>query len=219
MKFTSALVAAVLTASIGGIAIAQGERDYDLPSFDRVDLSAGVMLIADIGGPQSITVTTDGGDFSDFKINVKNGELNVSRKWNKLSWHSKKAKYKVIVTAPSLEGVEASSGSHAKISNVDSEKFYVDLSSGAHVSVEGRCDDCNLDSSSGASLRGKMLTCDNANIDVSSGGRIEVNVVSSLLADASSGGTAYVYGDPNQRNIDRSSGGRVKLVTYAQAKR
>lgn len=212
MKFFAFLFS-VFAFSLGGFVFAQEERDFDLADFDRIDLSAGVVLIADIGPEQSVMVKTDRGDFSDFEIDVKNGKLNVSRRWNRLAWHEKKVKYKVIVSVPSLSGVEASSGSHAKISNLDAKLFSADLSSGAHVSLEGRCDDCNVDVRSGARIHGKMFTCTNAKVDVASGGRVELAVLQNLLADASSGGGAYIFGEPTQRTIDRSSGGRVKLVS------
>ena len=60
--------APTLLAAIGGIVFgampANAEtRDFDLPEFDRIDVSAGVMIIADVGDAQSVKVETKHGDF------------------------------------------------------------------------------------------------------------------------------------------------------------
>ena len=51
-------------ATIGVMALIIGLR--------VIDVSAGVMLVADVGQPQQITVETDRGDFKDFEIDVLN---------------------------------------------------------------------------------------------------------------------------------------------------
>ena len=219
MKFAFVPLVAAGFAVIAAAPAFAENRDFDLPDFDRIDISSGVKLVANVGEAQSISVETQKGDFSDFEIKVKNGELSVSRKWNRLSWHNKRADYKVTVSMPALNSFGASSGAHAQVSNVDSNSFAMDLSSGAHAVITGNCDSCALDLSSGANLDGTNLVCESANIDVSSGGHGVIVVRESLVADASSGGHVSVYGNPTRVNIDKSSGGRIKIKTTAQANR
>lgn len=194
-------------------------RSYDLADFDSIDISAGLQLVATAGSRQSVEVQTEEGDFSDFEIEVKDGVLYISREWNRLRWHQKKADYKVIVTAPQIKGLEASSGSHSKLEDIDSRRFNADLSSGAMVFIAGRSDDCSIDISSGANLDARALICGSANVDVSSGGHGEVTVIKALVGDASSGGHMAVFGSPERVNIDRSSGGRIKIKTPVTATR
>ena len=212
------LIAFVVTASLvfGAAAYAQQEREFDLDKFDRIDISAGIVMVAAVGEEQSIVAKSDTGSFDDLKLRVRNGVLEVSREYNKLRWHSKKAGYKIVVSTPSLRAFEASSGSHARIDNVDAEAFYVDLSSGAHAKINGRCGSCNIDLSSGAHLSAKDLSCVTADVDVSSGGHGTISTNDALVADASSGGHFTIYGAPRRVSIDRSSGGRVKLVNATQ---
>lgn len=213
-----AMAAAALAGGATGAA-AEDERRYDFADFDRIDISAGIALVAEIGPSQSVVVKTDNGDFEDLEIDVSGGELSVSREWNRLRWHSKKSNYKVYVTAPSLRSLEASSGSNAKVSNISAERFVVDLSSGSYAKLDGRCVDCLADLSSGANLDARGLECEIVTIDVSSGGKGEISAVRSVVADASSGGFAAVYGSPEKVSIDKSSGGRVKIVSGARAER
>ncbi len=211
LKFAACVL--IGAAAVYSAAIAQDERQFDLEDFDRIDVSAGIILVAEAGAPQTITVKTDNGDFTDFEIGVKNGALYVSRDYNRLRWHSKKSAYKVLVTAPSLRGLEASSGSHAKLTNISAPRFAIDLSSGAHASIEGICEDCVIDLSSGAMLDGKRLDCETARIDVSSGGHGKIFARGAVIADASSGGHMTIYGDPERVSVDKSSGGRIYVAS------
>lgn len=215
-RSTTALAGLALAAlPLAGVANAQEERRFEVEDFDRIDVSAGVMVLAELGEAKSVLVKTAEGDFSDFRIEVRNGELQLSREYNRLRWHTKKAgkNYKVVVTNPTLRALEASSGSHARISRIDAERFIVDLSSGAHAELEGRCQECAVDISSGAHLKAKELECATARIDVSSGGHGELSATNAVMADASSGGHVTVHGSPQRVSIDKSSGGRISVAS------
>lgn len=207
---------ALLAAAV--VPAAAETRNYDLPAFERIDVSAGIHLTATVGGPQAIEVTTDGGDFSDLEVRVKDGVLIVTREWNRLRWHDKKADYKVVVTARALTALDASSGSYSTLAKIDSRNFAVDLSSGASAVLSGRSDACVIDLSSGANLDARDFTCESANVDVSSGGHGEIAVLTALVGDASSGGRMAVFGSPQRVNIDKSSGGQIKISAAATAK-
>ncbi|MEM9015090.1 MAG: DUF2807 domain-containing protein [Pseudomonadota bacterium] len=207
-----------MSASVALTAAAHAEstRSYDLPAFNRIDVSAGIELVAQIGEAQKVEVYSEYGDFSDFSIRVRDGELIASRQNSRLRWHANRSDYEVRVTTPSLTSLEASSGSWGEVSDIDSGNFQIDLSSGASMEVSGECGDCNIDLSSGAHLKAEQLSCVNASIDVSSGGHGKLTVRDAVLADASSGGHVRVYGNPARVNVDKSSGGVVKIVRHDQ---
>ena len=200
-------------------ALADNERTYDLPPFDRIDVSAGIKVAATAGKEQLVTAKAVNGDFEDLEIEVRNGRLSISREWNRLRWHGKRTLYKVTVSADTLRGISASSGSHAVLDNVDASAFMINISSGAHVEVIGESSVCALDLSSGGNLDAEQFFCDVAEIDVSSGGHGVVYVRDAVEGDASSGGHVTVYGTPSQVSLDRSSGGRIVIKTTAHAKR
>lgn len=214
----SVFLLAAAAATLCALPASAETRTFNLPKFDRIDVSAGIRVIATAGGDQTIQVETTDGDFSDFEIGVKDGELSISREWNRLRWHQKKADYKVTITVKELKALDASSGSNATLDNIDSRAFEIDLSSGAYAVIAGRSDNCSVDISSGANLAAETLVCDTATVDVSSGGHGELSVREALTGDASSGGHVAIYGNPARVNIDHSSGGRIKVRTPAQAK-
>ncbi len=198
-----------LAASLLALPAAAETRSFDLPAFDRIDISAGLHLVAVSEGPQSVKVQSEDGDFSNLEVNVEDGALVLSREWSRLRWHQKKADYKIIVSAPRIRAIDASSGSYSNLSKIDSRRFTIDLSSGSYVEISGRSDDCAVDLSSGASLSAQHFVCGSATIDVSSGGHGEIAVLKSVVGDASSGGHVSVFGNPERVNVDRSSGGRI----------
>lgn len=212
------LFLSLVAAAFAALPAAAETRTYDLPKFERIDISTGLHLVATAGAAQSVTAESSNGDFDGLEIEVKDGVLKLSREWNRLSWHQTKNDYKIYVTAPKLEAIEASSGSYSTLSKIDASRFLIDLSSGSFVTVDGRSGDCTVDISSGANLEGRDFVCENANIDVSSGGHGELSVLRALVGDASSGGHISVYGGPERVNIDRSSGGRIKILAPATAK-
>ncbi|WP_165793515.1 GIN domain-containing protein [Hyphococcus luteus] len=211
------VIALSLAANLVALPAAAETKTYDLPEFESIDISTGLHLVAAAGGVQSVAVESDAGDFSELEIEVKDGVLKLSREWNRLRWHQKKNDYKIIVTAPKIDGIDASAGSYSTLSNIDAGRFTADLSSGSFVTVDGRGGDCVIDISSGANLEARALTCEKVNVDVSSGGHGEVSVLRVLVGEASSGGHMSVFGAPERVNIDRSSGGRIKLKAPVSA--
>lgn len=213
MKFAP-FAMAFAAGSVAVMSAAYAEtRDYDLPNFDKIDVSAGIMLVATVGEDQAVSVETKHGDFSDFEIKVRNGRLYATRENTRLRWHKNKSDYKVTISVSDLNEISASSGSHADVTNIDANEFDIDASSGAHIKLAGNCNKCNIDLSSGANIKAKELKCESAVIDVSSGGNGAVSVRESVVADASSGGHVRVYGAPQYVNVDKSSGGSIRIAS------
>ncbi|GJL91567.1 GIN domain-containing protein [Hyphococcus sp.] len=208
-----------LAASAIALPAAAETRSFDLPAFDRIEISAGLHLAAVADGAQSVNVESEDGDFSDLEIEVNDGVLTLSREWNRLRWHQKKASYKITVSAPKIRALDASSGSISTLTKIDSRQFTLDLSSGSFAEVSGRSDTCAVDLSSGANLNARGFICGSASVDVSSGGHGEIAVLNSVAGDASSGGHMAVYGTPERVSIDRSSGGRIVVKPPITANR
>ena len=213
------LAAAASALALAAFPALAEERIFDLPTFDRVDVSAGIKVKITAGEPQNVVVKTVNGNFEDLEVEVRDGALRLSREWNRLRWHGKKADYTVTISVDNLRGLEASSGSNAHLFNIDARELNIDISSGAYASIIGDSDECVIDISSGGNLEGKSLTCNAIAVDVSSGGRGAVSVREVVNGDASSGGHVAVYGAPSLVNIDRSSGGRIVVKPTAQARR
>ena len=94
---------------------------------------------------------------------------------------------------------------------MDSDNLSLDASSGSDIVVSGKCGSVSADSSSGADIEARKLTCKRGSLDASSGSDIEITVTEKVTADVSSGADIDVWGDPGDRNVDKSSGGGVSF--------
>jgi hypothetical protein len=104
--------------------------------------------------------------------------------------------------------LNASSGSDITI-KIDAKTIDCSISSGSDIELEGSCDKLIADCSSGADLEAESLIAKKAHVNASSGAGIEVYASESLEASASSGADVVCAGNPEDRNIEKSSGGRV----------
>ncbi len=111
---------------------------------------------------------------------VEGGALKVFVNEN-ICWAKEK---KVMVTVEKLSGVETTSG--------------------ANVYLSGLAKDAELETSSGANLKGQELKADKCKMRAPGGGNVFATVVERVEAKASSGGNIVYYGEPSSTDIDTS---------------
>ena len=206
-------------------------KTYDVASFTGLDVAAGVEVNFTTGGAQSVVAENENGAWDKLEVRVRGDELEIQRKYEGWGWNRKKEKFKVTVSAPAIERVEASSGSYVTGSGVSGDDVIIDTSSGASIKIKdiraqdmtvntssgsttvlsGTCAALEADTSSGSSLRAKDLVCQTATLESSSGSSLSVTATASVNADASSGSSINVSGNPAQSEIDKSSGASVNI--------
>jgi hypothetical protein len=135
--------------------------------------------------------------FSETKIVSDNIELSSSSGSNMT----------VEVNSGNLEA-SASAGSNMKL-EVVAENIESSASAGSNIKFEGATESFSGKVSSGSNIKAEDLKTKNCIAKASSGGNIWITVVEELTADASSGGNIFYYGDPEMKNIEKSSGGNV----------
>ena len=224
------IILAASTAAFVLAAPAMAEtRNFDVPSFDGLEVSAGIDVNFETGGGQSVSVENKNGNFDDIIVEVKGGKL-VLKRPRKIGW-GKRPRYNVTVSAPSLNSVQASSGADvtgsglsgervrietssgadADITGIDAVRISLDSSSGSDLDASGTCDSLTADSSSGSDIEAGNLICRIGAADASSGSDITIHVTEAVSAEASSGAGIDVYGGPTDADIDKSSGGSVHI--------
>lgn len=223
-------VASLVALGVAGAASAE-TRTYDVGSFTKIDISAGLDLNFESGSSQSIEVENRKGDFSDIEVLVKGDTLVLKRAKSGWGWGRKRESYSITVSAPVISSLEASSGSDVSGSGMSGDRIFVDVSSGADVSVtgvdggtvtietssgsdasvSGQCTLVRAESSSGSDLDARDLICQNGEADASSGSDISIHASETVDAEASSGADVDVYGGPTDVNSDKSSGGSVSI--------
>lgn len=225
------LTAASLVAlGLAGAASAE-TRDYDVGSFTKIDVSAGLDLSFEQGAAGPVSVENANGDFSDIEVKVKGDTLVLKRVKNNWGWGRKRERYGITVSAPVISDIDASSGSDVAgrgmsgadirisvssgadvtVTGVDGGTVSIKTSSGSDASVAGSCVAVRAQSSSGSDLEARDLVCQRGEADASSGSDLSIHVTNSVNADASSGADIDVYGGPTTVDSDKSSGGSVSI--------
>ncbi len=136
--------------------------------------------------------------YSETKITAKDLELSTSSGSNMT----------LEINAENVDA-SASSGSNIKL-QVESRRLESSASAGSNIKIEGTSDFFSAKVSSGANIKAKDLTTEKCESNASSGGNIWITVTEDLTAKASSGGNVFYAGNPQNKNIENSSGGNVK---------
>jgi len=211
MNRTSISIGAASLAALACGAAQADEKTYDLAGFTGVSVSAGITAEIAVGGDYSVRAESSEEGLEKLDIRVKGDALEIRRKNMSFNF-GRSAKVTVYVSMPELKELEASSGSDAIAGGVSGDAFALDASSGASAEVKGECGALSLDISSGAHVEAAEFKCKSATIDASSGASATVFVTDAVNADASSGGSVKILGEPKSVQTDSSSGGSVKVV-------
>lgn len=206
------------------------EASYDLASFTAIDITSGINATVRVGEEQSVRATAPSQrELDELIIEVRGGKLIAKVDWNLLDFMFGDREINVDIEIPRLHSVEASSGADVEVDGLAADDvildassganltvrsavggiYAIDVSSGSDVRIDGQCDSASIDVSSGGTLRGSGLQCQSVEVNVSSGGDADVYAVTRIVADVSSGGDVHITGDPQESELDESSGGRV----------
>lgn len=177
--------------------------------FDSVSASAGTRVEIVVGSGFSVDVRGEHANRVVTRLSGATLVVEPERGWR---WRGR-ARPVVHVTMPRIEGLESSSGAQINAVGVNSPSIALQASSGAHLSVAGTCGAFSADGSSGAHLDASDLRCENGDVDASSGARVRVHATGRINVDASSGGGVVAHGDPGIGAIDLSSGGTLRRAS------
>lgn len=184
---------------------ANGQYTYtvnNLPYFDGVEVSSGIVLRYQPNGQPSVKVSLDKKNDRLVQVYVDEGELKVRLKRS----FSRSPRVVVTITGHALNKFEATSGA--------SIQFLAPLSVNGKLSFEA---------SSGSSIRANGLKAHEIDVDASSGGQVVISGIQATMveAEASSGGNLSLNGRGDQAKFDASSGGTLKAeqlkVQHAEA--
>lgn len=200
--------AAAIAATLGGAAWADESRDINVSNFKSLDAGGQFELVVTMGQPASVHLEADDDDADDLKIHVDGDELEIEQK-SGLFGRNRSLDATVTVTMPALQSAEFSRGLEASVSGLDESGLDIEVSTGANVTMSGRCDTASIEVSTGGMLDAENLQCASVNAEASTGGQASVFASESLSGEASLGGQIEVFGDPQGFDFESSLGGEV----------
>lgn len=192
---------------------AQETQSFDITPFSELKTAAGISVTYEQADDYSLTATFIKGDADNLKIKQDGDKLTLAlqskKKWG---WNSGSTNIKVHVTGPGLTEATASSGSSLTITDLQTDDFEIDASSGATITISGTCNNLEAEASSGSSVSAVDFQCKTADVDASSGASIDVFASEEGRSDPSSGASVTIYGNPAVQEAEKSmSGGSTRF--------
>jgi hypothetical protein len=204
------------------------KENRKVSGFTAVKVTSGIDLYVKMGDTEQVTIVADDDVINDIITEVKDGVLKIYQKNHLFRWNWNKER-KAYVTVKVLEEITASAGSDIKSENtisgndlkidvssgsdlkmqVEVENLSLGSSSGSDVTISGTAKNFKADASSGSDIDASELKTKICRVEVSSGSDASVYVTDELEAHASSGGDIKYSGDPQSKDIHKSSGGDV----------
>ncbi|MFN7056592.1 GIN domain-containing protein [Hyphomonas sp.] len=213
----AAFVASLVFAALPAFA---GTQSVNVGAFTQIETRGAMNVVFEEGPQRSVIIETDGNDFSDAVVTVRNGVLTVEREsLKRRGWFGNNARlevkndgrivrvngrdkpvYTVRITAPSLERFTVAQSSTGDIRLGTSARFEGRASSGSRMTVAGRPGTADLTASSAARIDAGQLFAGTLKASGSS---------SAVLNVATAGASAH--------DVSVSSAARMELTSAAPA--
>lgn len=176
------------------------KEERKLGKFSGIKVGSGIKVNFTQTPTQRITVETDPGKLKYIKTAIENGILNISID-NQGEKNLNLSKILVIVDAPTLNAITATSGANfATLNRIASDKFDVEVTSGAAIFAE---------------LAAQKMV----NIKTTSGSTAKIDIQSPyLIYDGSSASTATLIGKVSTAEMETSSATSLNAENLSTSK-
>lgn len=209
---------------------AQKTETREVDDFESLAVGHGIKAKVKVG-PKSVRVEGPAELLSRLRLVVKDGQLTTEVERQGVFGHNfSGGKVRLYVSTPTLEGVDASGGSHVEaevaasddfsaeatggaaltVRGVDTGKVEVEASGGAVVNLEGRARELDIEASGGAVIKAMELKgVKSLEVEASGGVRVEADPSERLSVDASGGTTVQCVSRPPRTEVKGRGGTRV----------
>lgn len=195
--------------------------------FTGIKVSQGIEVLLTQDAETSLTAEMDDNLHELLITEVKEGILKIYFKENV----SKRKASTIYLTMPKISKVKTSSGSEVigqntlKVNDLnldsssgseinlqlDANSIESESSSGSQIDLKGTCNNLSAKASSGSGIDAEELVAIEVTAKASSGASIDIQATESITAKASSGASIDCEGNPKEKNVQKSSGGDVRV--------
>ena len=118
---------------------------------------------------------------------------------------STKNPLKVRISAPNIEGIEASGASKVSVAGIKNDSLSIDSSGASKMTIAGETADLKVEVSGASNIDAAGLNAVNATVDASGASHVDVNVSGDLKSDASGASRITYSGSP--KNVEKKASG------------
>ncbi|MGE5681054.1 MAG: head GIN domain-containing protein [Bacillota bacterium] len=172
----------------------------NLDKFSAVEVGGAFYVDIVNGESPSIQLSGDDNILPLIKTEVRDNTLYIT---TKKSINPKK-KMRLRIATENLERVDESGACDVNITNVNSDRFIMDISGASKINVSGKTRELMLDLSGAGKVNARDLIAEKADVEISGAAKAEVYVSEDLRADISGVGNLDYYGNPKKISKDIS---------------
>lgn len=162
------------------------------PDFHAIDTGGSIRLEVEVGAPGELIVVGDDNVLPYVETSIHDGTLRVRTKCR----CSSQTGVIVRVRTPSLDELDLSGSNVAVVEGLDGDRLNLDVSGSATVTVRGRVDVLDVDSSGSSELNLSELVARVATLDLSGSSTVSLHVTETLDVDASGSSDVSYHGRP-----------------------
>jgi hypothetical protein len=173
----------------------------DISAFHAIEVSNALQVDVTAQKDFALSVESDDNIAPLIRTEVSGGVLRIS-----CDKHvSTSSPMRIRVSAPDIDNLEVSGASTVSIANIQNSNFAIDLSGASKVKVDGQTSQLKAEASGASKIDAQNLTADSVNVSTSGASSANVNVTSSLRADAS--GASHINYTGSPKDIQKKSSG------------
>lgn len=188
-------LAAILGATV--FATASLARDAtesrDVDEFSRIVIEGAMDLVIEVGGSQSVEVTTDSDYMSRVETRVKGDALYITQEGGR--WYSKDID--IEITVRSLDGIYLEGAADIDATGIDSDRFELNINGAGDITLEGTCGTVVIEINGAGDVDAEDLKCKSVDVTINGAGDVDASASESVKAELNGVGDITIHGDPS----------------------
>ena len=204
----------------------EGQRNYAVAGFDRVELAGPYDVRVMVGGTPSVRAEGNEAELERLEVSVQNGQLRIGSKRG--SWTSR-GKVIVHVTAPNLQAVEVAGSGNMDVAplraaqfrggvagsgnlvmqGLESEAAVFDIAGSGNVRAAGRTRAVQLDVAGSGTGELERLQAETAQISIAGSGDARIRATATAAVEIAGSGNVSVTGGA-RCTVDKVGSGELR---------
>jgi len=189
------------------VASAAQAEPRTVPAFHAIDVAGTIQVEATISPTAHVEVLGDADRLHQVKTDVKNGTLVIET-----TGDLRKARLKVVVSAPALDALAISGTGTLKVAGLDAPALALRVGGTGDVKLIGKVQKLDLDIGGAGAVNARTLAVGDANIAIGGTGEVSVSVAGALAASITGTGAITVHGKPTSIRRSITGVGVVKTA-------
>ena len=208
------IIAGVLAGALPiSSALADYTEEREVDAFTEVEMDGMMDIIIEVGKEQSVSITASKQRYlSDITTTVRDGRLVIDFDLDD-SFFSifKDIDIDVLITVPSLDGIEMDGMGNFEIHNVDSENFRAVLDGLGSVDIDGTCDSATFLIDGMGDLNARGFECKSVRLEMDGVGDADIYASEFADVDIDGMGDVEIYGSPARTKLREDGMGDIDV--------